>query len=295
MPTCAPYLLGIGTADAPAVERGSIAGNGWDEFRRAIAVEFRRHPMNFLRQSIISRTVHPNQQDLALAYLDELSSDSFARKHILPRLSDVPIGDPYLCEDFPLASPMSVQHAYYLFLMKKHFDLFIPDGELSHILELGGGYGNFCRLVCNFGHGGRYVIADFPEMHSIQNHFLRHALSSRMAGNPVEFRSLDDPKVLPDRGPSLFVATFSLSEMPLAERSEIEEYYRHFDYVFFAYNKSFSNVDNLAYFDGLRGNLDESFDTQLFQDKHRSCWFLLGRCRLLATTGARDENIASSS
>lgn len=286
-PSISRYLTDWTTEIPPEIERRAHVGSEWDDYWAAITEEFRLHPMSFLRQPVISRTVHPNQQDLACAYLDELSNEPFARENILPRLSDVPIGDPYLCEVFPLASPISIQHAYYLFLIKKHLDLFIPEGELCHILELGGGYGNFCRLACDFGYTGRYVIADLPEMHSIQSHFLRHALPQRMAKKPVEFRSLNDPAILSDQRPSLFLATFSLSEMPLAKRTEIEDYYRHFDYVFFAYNSAFSSVDNLAYFDELRNRLNDSFDTQAFQDKHRLAWFLLGRCRSLATADAR--------
>ena len=131
--------------------------------------------------------------------------------------------------------------------------------------------------MCNFGYSGRYVIADLPEMHDIQRQFVNHALAKRIAEEPIEFRSLQDIGILPENGPSLFMATFSLSETPLSLRQEVESLYDHFDYLFFAYNCAFGMVDNLAYFDRLRDRLSKHFELKLVQDEYRPVWFLLGR------------------
>ena len=138
-PSLSHYLDANKNTSSPAIESGTAVGNEWDDYRVAISEEFRQHPMGFLRQPVISRTMHPNQQRLADAYLQEMKKDKFACRNILSRLHDVPIGDPYLCESFPLASPMSVQHAWYLLLMYRHLDLFVPTANLHHVLELGGG------------------------------------------------------------------------------------------------------------------------------------------------------------
>lgn len=283
-PSISRYLTDGTTEIPPEIERRAHVGSEWDDYWAAITEEFRLHPMSFLRQPVISRTIHPNQQELAEAYLDELGNEPFMREKILPRLHDLPIGDPYLCEFFPLASPISIQHTYYLFLMRKHLDLFVPEGNLRHILELGGGYGNFCRLVCGLGYAGRYVIADLPEMHTIQRHFLRYTLPQRMNEQPVEFCLLKDSKIFPVQGPSLFMATFSLSEMPLAMRLEIEGYFDKFDYVFLVYNKAFGDVDNVKYFEHLQQKLRPNFHLESVADKHRRAWFLLARRRSKSTT-----------
>jgi len=268
---------------APVVHTGDAAGNEWDDYRVAIVEEFKLNPMSFLRQPVISRTVHPNQQSLAKAYLLDMTKDAFAREQILSRLHDIPIGDPYLCESFPLASPMSIQHAWYMLLMRKHLGMFLPHANLKHVLEFGGGYGNFCRLSCSFGYNGRYVIADLPEMHSIQSHFLTHAHPGRMTDNPVELRVLGDSKMLPVQGSSLFMATFSLNETLISLRSEVEPMFQYFDYLFFAYNRVFSGVDNVAYFDELSSRLSNQFEFTLVKDAYRPAWFLLGR-RLVKTS-----------
>ena len=274
-PSVRSYLEG--QQAIPVITKGDATGNEWDDYRIAIVQEFKQNPVSFLRQPIISRTVHPNQQDLAQAYLVDMTKDDFARNNILPRLHDVPIGDPYLCETFPSASPMSIQHAWYMLLMQRHLGVFLPNSNIEHVLEFGGGYGNFCRLTCGFGYAGRYVIADLPEMHSIQSYFLKHIYPGRMKDNPIEFRSLGDSHLLPKQGASLFMATFSLNETPLSIRAEVEAILRHFDYIFFAYNRAFGNVDNVAYFRDLSERLSGHFELTLVQDAYRSVWFLMGR------------------
>jgi len=275
-PSVKPYL-NVHQASPVINLGGNAAGNEWDDYRVAIVEECKLNPMSFLRQPVISRTVHPNQQELAHAYLLDMTKDAFARDKILSRLHDISLGDPYLCESFPLASPMSIQHAWYMLLIHRHLGVFLPSCSIEQVVEFGGGYGNFCRLACSFGYVGRYVIVDLPEMHSIQSHFLKHAHPVRMVDNPVEFRALGDTNILPKQGISLFMATFSLNETPLSLRAEIEPILNHFDYLFFAYNRDFGGVDNVAYFKELSERLSDDFEFTLVQDTHRSAWFLMGR------------------
>ena len=90
------------------IKRAELLGNDWDKYATSIVNEFNANPTAFLRQPVLSTTVHPNQQVLAEAYLHELQQDDYAVSSILPRLNDIPFGNPYLCDNFPLASPISV-------------------------------------------------------------------------------------------------------------------------------------------------------------------------------------------
>jgi len=164
-----------------------------------IVSEINANPATFLRCSAFSRSVHPDQQDLARRYYSELIKKPFFVQNILPKIHDVPMGDPYLCDFFPFASPMTIQHVYYLNLMKEQFGIFIPREKISHIVEIGGGYGNFCRLVKNFGYKGKYMIADLPSMLEIQKHYLSHALQNVDYFNNINFGYLDIKKLLPSK------------------------------------------------------------------------------------------------
>ncbi|MDC5850456.1 putative sugar O-methyltransferase [Vibrio europaeus] len=270
----------IESSDCPQkvlLKEGQKTGNEWDDYRATIRTEFTDNPMSFLRQPTLSRTVHPNQQDIANLYLQDMRSNSFARTRLLARLHDVPIGDPYVCESFPLASPMSIQHAKYMLLLKEHLGIFVPESDLEHIVEFGGGYGNFCRLVYSLGYSKDYDIIDLPEMHSIQEHYLRHALSERVVDHKVKFYALDDisSKIL--NGKSLFMATFSLNETPMDVRLKVEPVLSKFDYLFLAYNSNFSGIDNLSYFDELKRKLSFDYELQIVKDEHRSAWFMFGK------------------
>ena len=193
----------------------------------------------------------------------------------MPTLHDLPIGNPYICEVFPLASPQTIQHIYYFSLIQKKLGFFIASNQISFILELGGGYGNFCRLVYEYGYTGDYSIVDFLEMHSLQKHFLSYALPD----NNIEFHSTDNNNTFtqPKTGKSLFVATFSLNEMTIDDRNKMEKVFVEFDYLFIAYNKEIFSIDNAEYFDTLKNRLSGTFDINIVKDKHRQAWFLFGK------------------
>ena len=156
----------------------------WDQMLRSFIGEYKQHPANFLRQPTISNTVHPNCNALALLYYNDMLKDSFFNSQILPELSDSSIGHPFEFSILPRCSPLTIQHAYHLYLIKTHLGIFLPD-DASHIVEIGGGYGNLCRLVKNFGYTGKYTIVDFPEMLTIQQEYL-----DKVAISDVDFSTL---------------------------------------------------------------------------------------------------------
>lgn len=264
----------IQSNDIPVI-RSDIVANEWQGFKDKIVQEFEKHPSDFLRQKTISMTVHPNQQNIAKKYLDELKNNKFITKEIMPTLHDLPIGNPYVCEFFPLVSPQSIQHIYYFFLIKKYLGVFVADSEVCYVLELGGGYGNFCRLVYHYGYKGKYTIIDFSEMHSIQQHFLSYT----SAHNKVLFKAINNKNlsIQPAQGKSLFMATFSLNEMTIKDRQQVEGVLIQFDLIFIGYNKEIFSVNNVEYFEALAGRLVDQFDIQIVKDKHRQAWFLFGK------------------
>ena len=166
-------------------------GSSWDSYISAIMNELKEAPATFLRMPVISRTMHPNEQKLASAYLDEMGQDEFSRTRILPTLHDIPIGNPYLCAKFPMASPLSIQHGYYRMLMHKYMHIDLQDNHIAHVVEFGGGYGNFCRLAYSSGYAGKYVIIDFPEMHILQKHYLSYAIPNDVTSS-VTFATESD-------------------------------------------------------------------------------------------------------
>lgn len=121
----------------------------------------------------------------------------------------------------------------------------------SSIIEIGGGYGATRRLMARLGFRGRYVMFDLPEMLCLARYYLRENASMGATSFISDVRSLGDlMEELPH--PQLVIATWSLSEMPLDLRAELEEIglSRSPDGFLMGYQTSFRNLDNRSYFGG---------------------------------------------
>jgi hypothetical protein len=139
------------------------------------------------------------------------------------------VGVPWLCEPQLMASSMTIQHAYHLvkYAMETHCGL----TDASMILEWGGGYGGFARIVRRLRPSITYVLVDTDVALAMQwlylssilgpevVHLIRHEDDARAAGavNLLPFRRLD----LVDGKADLFVSTFALSESPSSVQTDV--------------------------------------------------------------------------
>src|SRR3984957_18508138 len=135
-------------------------------------------------------------------------------------------------------SPVGLQHAYHLMCYEQMTGARFLDG-VQTIVEVGGGYGNFARMLREDGFRGTHVIIDLPQTREFQKLYLglngiRTSTCGLLRG---DFRSNlivdgvnlvleeDIPDVLRRLGDKTkgvaFVATWSLSETPLAFRSKL--------------------------------------------------------------------------
>ena len=243
----------------------------WDKMLKDFVAEYYNSPDDFLRHQTIARTVHPNCQGLAAEYYREMLHDSFFNTKLLKGMNDSSIGNPQKFNGKPSCSPLSVQHTYHLNLMYNKMNVFIPDNKITHVVEIGGGYGNLCRLIHEYGYNGKYTIIDFPEIGKIQKDFLhKHSIDS------VEFSELDMEQIKPsEEDVSILIATFSINEMPMETREMIEPYYKDYDYLFFAHNTSFDGINNMEYFNDLKDSLESVFYVEYVKDKYKNSWFMM--------------------
>ncbi len=248
----------------------------WDKLLENIIKEYKTDTSSFLRKRTISKTVHPNCDALAVAYYNEMQKDVFFRETVLPQLKDPSLGRPYQFSKKQDCSPLSIQHVYHLYMIKKHLGVFIPTENVSLIVEIGGGYGNLCRIIKTLGYDNKYIITDLPQMLSIQEDYL-----SQVGVANVDFHTLDMSQLIPENETevSILIATFSINEMPIATRKMMEPYYKYYDYLCFVHNTSFDGVDNMKYFNELKLLLQNDFDTEYFKDPHKRSWFMLCKAR----------------
>lgn len=212
-------------------------------------------PVDFLKWDVIARTMVVGNADFVpeeLAFLQALPDWKTRWEKALEESS---VGSPDLFPGFPSSSGNLIHLAYHLANYEKKTGIRIPDSPF--VLEFGGGYGGMCRLVHKLGFKGKYVIFDLPPLSALQRFFLK------MNGIPAEHEVRSSGAVLcssdfeqlkdvlaaqPDLGSASFIATWSLSESPVALRRDLLPLVAQFRSFLIAYQGLFGEVDNDAFF-----------------------------------------------
>jgi len=109
----------------------------------------------------------------------------------------------------------------------------------DHIFEIGGGAGDFAKFILRNGFKGEYSIIDIPSTFKVSKKNLK--------GYNVNFLN-KLPAVIPKN--SLLISTWGLSEIPLEERTVIQE---DFKGGIIAYQQQIFGVDNAKYFKDWKG------------------------------------------
>lgn len=240
----------------------------WDSFREAIRTEFLAGGERFLRQPTITRTIHPDNPALARAYFGDLKGSLYGLQ-LLRRAAEPKFGTARRYRESSHCSMVALQHAWQLSKLQEVLGL--SPGDLEWVAEIGGGYGDLCRQFRAGGFSGQYAIFDFPELQEIQRRYLS-ACDARAS-------VLSIAELTRQSGEALLIGTFSLSEMPLEQRAEIEPVFAGFRYLMFSWNSSFAGIDNMAWFDGLAKRLADSHKVSLLKDPHMRGWYLFGKVR----------------
>jgi putative sugar O-methyltransferase len=227
----------------------------WATLATAISDALRQHGVDqFLRLPPIAKTLHPRIRSPGRKYVAYLLNSKKFSPALHKALTESPVGKPLLNPYYPLSSPLLVQHGYHLVRLLEATDFDLSGVRL--VAEFGGGYGGFFRLLRNLGYRDRYVICDLPVMCALQRFYLRNLFPTEPGAQPpenVQWISNDVPGALKSEtaaasGPSLFIATWSLSETPLTVRTDVAPALDGFTYILCAYQRAFGGYDNVQYF-----------------------------------------------
>ena len=235
---------------AELLSEGAAAHSEWIGFQRKILEAFVSDPENFLRADIVAHTLHPAQYGLSSKLIKELLDSPKAERY-LPLLSESPVGNPLRDPATSCSSPVLVQHVHHAMKIE---EVFGSIHGFERIIDIGGGYGGFTKVVKKFGFAGEYVVFDLPVMHRIQNLYLRKVFGFlEDCASVSAIKRYSKPSQLQDHlkdrsGRTLLVATWSLSEMPIALRDELLEIMPSVDCAYIAFQSDFEGIDNLAYF-----------------------------------------------
>jgi hypothetical protein len=197
-------------------------------------------------------------------------------------LVEDPIGMP---RPFPLhlrSSGTLIHHAFHLLMFERCSALDLD--RLDSILEFGGGYGGMRRLIARLGHRGPYHIHDLPEMLALQRFYLSAIEAVRPELRPslattfsTEIADLPPPAFW--RGRSLFLATWSFSETPVALRERWVPILRSCFHFLIGYRASFGGIDNRGWFDAFAASRS---DVEWYHEEiphRRGNFYLIGAPR----------------
>lgn len=242
-----------------------IGNQAWHDFCANLTnAMLSRDPREFLRWPVIQQTMFVAQAaylDCEFAYLRNRPSWSASLK---AGCIETRVGSPPPYRRYPWTSGNTVHHLFHICRFIDATGAVI--GNVDHVFELGGGYGNFCRLMFALGFSGRYCIFDLPPFSALQDFYLS-AVGLLKGGTNGQDRNAGDINLTTDRYQaerfmqrasghnSLFVATWSLSEMPISDRAWIERSLPSFRNILLAYQGEFEGVDNYAYFDVVKSQL----------------------------------------
>jgi len=138
-----------------------------------------------------------------------------------------------------------VHYAYSLEQLRK---ISIDVKNFEQIVEIGGGYGGMARLIFKLGFSGNYIIYDLPEFSALQNYYLNSVNEDAAKKITMVSSSKDLKDSFANGKKTLFIATWSLSEMPLETRRSILDSIGDVNAYLIAYREKFGEVDNEKYF-----------------------------------------------
>lgn len=189
-----------------------------------------------------------------------------------PAIREVSVGKPVPYIHYRETSPNAIHQAYHLLQFELTTGKRIED--LQFVFEFGGGYGCLCRIAHKLGFQGQYIIYDLPVLSLLQWYYLGAVDIGGVdlvADIPALKVSL---KQIPDE--SLFIAIWSLCEVDMPLRREIERLVAEFPMFLLAYHRDMLGIDNIAYFDEFAQRHDR--DWSKWRVEHlRAHYYLIGR------------------
>jgi hypothetical protein len=198
-------------------------------------------PSNFLRWPVVRRTMFVGSTAFVREELRALRSQRDWARRWKPALIEDSFGNPPSLSRFRATSGNRVHHAYHLLQFERLTGSHISD--IDCVFEFGGGYGGMARLVNRLGFRGRYVILDLEAFSALQAAYLAETLQNARADVHCVSDSEAVPSLLTGER-RLFLATWSLSEVPSSIRERMQCVIAACSHFLIGYQLRFEELDN---------------------------------------------------
>jgi hypothetical protein len=237
--------------------------------------------LNFLQLSFIQQMFFIHNRLFIFFELLELYKDKnweIWRKII----KENEVGNPVRFFLYPRSSGNKIHQAYHLkkFTQETSVDL----KKFINIIEFGGGYGNMANMLTSINKKINYIIFDTKEVGLLQYYYLKRlnldvGIGIKKRAKIILISEITDLKKKLSRmntKNSLFIANWSLSEVPMQIRDEVFFVFKKIDYQIISYQKQFEKINNLPYFQKInRYNLIKNRVSKIIKMKHKKNNFYL--------------------
>ena len=259
-------------------DRLPASAQKWEQNARRLAEHILRdEPSQFCSWDVIRETMFASNIGHARTELAYLQKKIDWNKGWKRSLVESRVGAPERYVGYRKSSTNLIHHCYHLAVFQEVTARSVPSFDC--VIEFGGGYGSMCRLISNLAFQGRYIICDLPIFSALQEYYLSSlnltvrrprrgdalnagiSLLSDVAHLSSLMSDLRDSK-------TLFIATWSLSEIPLAARKEISEVARNSSAFLIAYQKDFMEIDNSLFFESWREKSSSGKSIVNFEIEH---------------------------
>lgn len=253
-------------ARGPASNAATFWNTTAEQICRRIATE---SPCTFLRWPEICHTMFVHDAEYSAPQAARLHAAPDWESRWRPALREHSLGRPLPSRHGRGTSDNALHMASHLLEFENQTGARL-DG-FDAIVELGGGYGCFCRTARQIGFRGPYLILDLPHQSALQRFYLgglgipaaayseapRAGLVQTVNGAEQAQAAI---KLLSPEARVLFVATWSFSECPLSFRESVLPIIRRCDALLLAYQSTFEGIDNAGYFAAFESDLSGLFE-----------------------------------
>ena len=216
--------------------------------------------LNFLQLSFIQQMFFIHNRIFIIFELLELLKDKkklFWKKLIY----EDNIGNPVRYFLYPYSSGNKIHQAFHL----KKFNDFskINLKEFKYVIEFGGGYGNMAKTFKKINPKINYIIFDTIEVNLLQYYYLRRSniKVTMKSFKKKQVNLINDLKILKKiinkikyQKKTLFIANWSLSEVPISLRNKINFVFKDIDYQIITFQDHFEKINNKRYFEKIMKN-----------------------------------------
>ena len=233
--------------------------------KELLALIKKKQLINFLRKNFIQKMFFVHNRLFIFRELLELKK---YKNWILYKklIKEDNVGDPVRYFLYPESSGNKINHVYHLSILSNEFNLNLK--KIDNVFEFGGGYGCMARIFSKINKEIFFTCFDTSLVNLLQYYYLKHNNLDVGFSNKNRFRLISKiNKIKFNHSNSLFLANWSLSEVPINFRKKFYKLIVNSKVILISFQKKFENIDNLKYFINLKKKLGKGFRIKIIENK----------------------------